>query len=782
MLPAISNRLRQEFGGRWSQWLTVLAGLAVALAMVAVAEAARQEAERHLHAQVLVERVRTASQELNTITWEALANTWSSGSQRLALEPETVTGGYAAWSDLDRSLGEIRSLGEDRITRNLQRDADALYDAGMSALRTAGRDLQAAKVSASRRFRPLLGRLNRDAEAAGVHQRAVARDATRNARFAFVGSLACGLFALGLISIRFQRLRRRATLADELRVIERRSEERLRALLEHSNDVVTVVDAGMLVRWQAASVLRMLGRDPSSLMGRPLTTILHPDDAALLEHCLHGSMKRSGGARVSVRLRHADGHWRHVEIVAEDRLKDPAIEGIVLSMRDVTERKRLEDELRHQAFHDALTGLANRALFEDRLSHALARVRRSHLSLAVVFLDLDDFKTINDSLGHVRGDELLRAVAIRIQETLRPADTAARLGGDEFAVLVEVADEEDAADLVAGRIMQALSPSFEVAGRDLRVTASIGVAYSDGSHGVEDLLRNADTAMYVAKEDGKRTIRTFEQGMHRRALDRLELSAELRQALEQKHFRLHYQPIVDLEDGNRIIGVEALVRWQHPERGLLAPGHFIELAEETGVIVPLGLWILEAACEQMCEWQRTVPHGERLNMSVNVSIRQLQEHDFAKSVEEVLRRTRLPAGTLTLEITEGLLRGDQDTILAQLEQLKALGLRIAVDDFGTGYSSLSHLRHYPIDILKIDRSFVAGLSGDAGNAELVRGIVNLGESLHLEVVVEGIEEADQARGLRKIGVRLAQGFLFSAPLPAGEVRDLLERDAAPVGT
>ena len=746
--------------------------------MILVAESARKESERHLRAQVLVERVRAASRDLDAITWQALANTWSSGSQRLRLDPETVTRGYAAWYELDRSLKEARALDGDIETRTLQRDANALYDAGVSTLGTANRDLQAAKRSASRRFRPLLERLNRDAERAGRHQSEVARQSAASARAAFIGSMAFGLLALALIAVRFQRLRRRATLADELRVIERRSEERLRALLEHSNDVVTVVDSGLLVRWQAASVFRMLGRDPSAVVGRPLTTIVHPDDVSLLEHCLNGSMKRQGNSRVSVRFRHADGHWLHVETVAQSRLHDPAIEGVVLSMRDVTERKMLEDELRHQAFHDALTGLANRALFEDRLSHALARVRRNRLALAVVFLDLDDFKVINDSLGHVRGDELLQSVAIRIQETLRPADTAARLGGDEFAVLIEAATEEDAAELVADRIVEALAAPFEIAGRELRMTASVGIAHSDGTHRVEDLLRNADTAMYSAKEEGKRTVKTFEQSMHRRALDRLELTAELRRAVENKHFRLEYQPIVSLDDGDRIVGVEALVRWQHPERDLLAPDQFIELAEETGTIVPLGLWILETACARMREWQLALPPRDRLiGMSVNVSVRQLQEPDFSKAVAEVLRNTGLPPETLTLEITEGLLRDDHDAILCQLEQLKALGLRIAVDDFGTGYSSLSHLSHFPIDILKIDRTFVAGLNADPGNAELVRGIVNLGESLHLDVVVEGIERSEQADGLRAMGVRLAQGFFFSCPVPAEEARELLERQA-----
>jgi diguanylate cyclase (GGDEF)-like protein/PAS domain S-box-containing protein len=763
-----------KWSARRGQWLLVAAGLAVVAAMVVVAEMAREESDRHLRAQVLIERVRTSSQQLNTITWEALAKSWASRSQRLRLTPETVTQAYGAWGELNRSLKELRSLGPNDATEPLGRDAAAVYNSGVGALAIADTDLAAAQVSAQRRFRPALARLNSDATSASMQQREVAERSSHHATIAFVGSLGLGLLALGLIAFRLQRLRRQAVLADQLRALERRSEDRLRALVEHSNDVVTVVDRELVVRWQAASMQRMLGHDPAALIGRRLTTIVHPDDAELLERCVLGSVQRSGSARVSVRFGHADGAWCHVETVAEDRLHDPAVEGIILNMRDVSERKALEDELRHQAFHDALTGLANRELFEDRLSHGLAKARRNDHSLAVVFLDLDDFKTINDSLGHARGDELLRAVALRIQETLRPADTAARIGGDEFAVLVELGDNDEAAQLVADRILEALAPSFNIAGRDLRVTASVGVAYSGGGHGVEDLVRNADTAMYAAKEEGKSSVRTFEQGMHRRAVERLELSAALGPALDEQQFELEYQPIVELANG-RTVGVEALVRWQHPQRKRLAPRHFIELAEETGTIVPLGLWILETACDRIRRLQVEIPRYERLALSVNLSIRQLLEPDFPQAVSEVLNRTGLSADNLTLEITEGLLRGGHEAILSQLEGVKALGLRIAVDDFGTGYSSLSHLRRFPIDILKIDRSFVDGIGQDVGKAELVRGIINLGESLHLQVIVEGIEDSQQADQLRNMGVDLGQGFLFSHPCPTDELRELLLR-------
>jgi diguanylate cyclase (GGDEF)-like protein len=443
-------------------------------------------------------------------------------------------------------------------------------------------------------------------------------------------------------------------------------------------------------------------------------------------------------------------------------------------MRDVTSRKALENELRHQAFHDALTGLANRALFEDRLAHALARARRDGQRLAVLFLDVDDFKTINDSLGHDAGDELLRAVALRIAGLVRAGDTAARLGGDEFAVLVELADQ-DSGEAIARRILDALSSPFTVGERILRVTASIGIAANDCDVRVQDVLRNADTAMYAAKDAGKNSFQVYDERMHRRALNRFELTVELQQAVERDQFELDYQPIVELETG-RIAANEALVRWMHPTRGRLGPGEFIPLAEETGLIVPLGAWILRTACTQATEWQDAVPEHPAPRISVNVAPRQLHDAEFAEMVSRTLADTGLDPSLLVLEITESVLPEGDDATALQLVKLKALGVNIAVDDFGTGYSALSRLQRLPIDIVKIDRSFIAGMEEDRDKAELVRAIVNLGETLQLQVVAEGIEEHRQAEQLRAMRSHLGQGYLFSRPVAADQITQLL-RDA-----
>jgi len=759
-------------GASWRQLLLVVSGVCVAVATVTVAEMARENADRHRQAQVLVETIRASSQQLNAIRAQALADVLVSRDRRVTPNPALVAAGFTVWGQLRAALQALLAVESDAHTATLQRDSVALLIVGLKTLATIkDQTLPAALHDEQVRFLPVLNQLNDDAERTSTYERAVADRASANAQTAFVMSLAFGLIALVLIAARFQRLRRKDAVEAERREIETRSEARLTALIEHSTDVVTVIGSDLLVQWQAASLKRVLGHDPEAMIGQPLTKIVHPEDVQLVERFLRASSGRGESQTLSARFSHAAGGWRSVEAVVDNRVDDPAVRGLVLSMRDVTERKMLEDALRHQAFHDSLTGLANRALFEDRLSHALSIAHRRGRAFAVLFLDLDDFKTINDSLGHARGDELLRSVGARIQGVLRPTDTAARLGGDEFAILIELVEKEDEARVVARRILDALTFPFLVGGRELRVTASMGLALWADAAGAEDLLRNADMAMYAAKAEGKSSIRTFEPSMHRRVLERLELTGELRAALEAQQFELDYQPILELHS-RRIVGVEALVRWQHPSRSRIAPDQFVGLAEETGLIVPLGRWVLETACAQARQWQVAFPRHP-IQLSVNVSTRQLHESDFISAVRDVLRASELPAQSLALEITEGLLLGDRDEVVAQLEGLKALGLRVAVDDFGTGYSSLSHLRHFPIDILKIDKSFVDGIDRDPGKAKLVQGIVSLGDSLLLDVIAEGIEQQGQADELSEMRLPLAQGFLFYPPLPAAEIEMLL---------
>jgi diguanylate cyclase (GGDEF)-like protein len=451
-----------------------------------------------------------------------------------------------------------------------------------------------------------------------------------------------------------------------------------------------------------------------------------------------------------------------------------AIVGRVWTFHDATRRKRLEEELARQALHDSLTGLANQALFRDRVEHALERSTRSHQQVAVLFMDLDSFKTVNDSLGHVAGDRLLVTVAQRLHECLRTADTAARLGGDEFAVLLEDVESEDEAVAVAARIMGSLRPPVLVDGNEVATSASVGIALGDATLDSEQLLRNADLAMYTAKGRGRGRHAVFEAGMHAAAMERLELENDLRHATERGELVVLYQPIVHLGTG-AIVGVEALARWLHPRRGLLNPSSFIVLAEETGMIDEIGGHVLAAATMQACVWNEDSALGNAIDVSVNLSPRQLLDPQLPEQVDAVLRQCSLRPDQLIIEITEVSMVQDVEAASRNAFALHELGVRLAVDDFGTGYSSLSHLQRFPIDIVKIDRSFVTVVDGTAEDAALAKAIVKLAQTLGLTAIAEGVETVAQAEQLRGVGCDLAQGFHFSAPVDADELYRLLER-------
>jgi diguanylate cyclase (GGDEF)-like protein/PAS domain S-box-containing protein len=529
---------------------------------------------------------------------------------------------------------------------------------------------------------------------------------------------------------------------------------------------------------------RMVGWDAEELLGRSLHNVLHhtkPDGTPYPEEeCpVYAALKtRTAYSRDDEVFWKKDGTSFPVEYVSTPILEDGEVVGAVVTFKDITERKTLEEQLHHQAFHDPLTGLPNRALFMDRLDHALARANRRGDKVAVLFTDLDNFKIINDSLGHEVGDQLLVAAAERLRACLRPEDTAARLGGDEFTVLVEEVYGVSDAARVAERIAESLQPPFALDQHEIFSTTSIGIALSSPHQEQSaDLLRHADLAMYRAKHKGKARYEVFEPSMDTAALERLRLENELRRALERKEFKIYYQPIVTLGDG-RIVGAEALVRWEHPSRGLLLPEAFLSVAEEAGMIVRIGEEVLREACHQVRAWQERYPSEPPLTVSVNLSPRQFFRPEL---VAEILAETDIYPGSLQLEITEGIITSNGiHSANNTLRNLKDQGVQLAIDDFGMGYSSLSYLKRFPVDFLKIDRSFIAGLRRDiygaSKDAQIVSAMIDLTHALGLKAVAEGVETSEQLARLRDIGCDFGQGNYFSEPLPSEALSVLLEED------
>jgi len=563
----------------------------------------------------------------------------------------------------------------------------------------------------------------------------------------------------------------RIALASE--VHRRASEAHFRSLIQNASDVILVVGTDNLITYQTPSVTSVLGYFASDLAGRPLERLLHQDD---LERSLTtlDRMRRYAASRdtkADWRLKCADGRWIDAEVVCSNLLDDPDVQGLVLTIRDVTERRDLERELKHRAFHDSLTSLANRGLFVERLQGSLRRAANQNALVAVLFIDIDEFKVVNDTRGHAVGDEVLQRVARTLASSIRSGDSAARLGGDEFAVLMEGAATLAEVEALAGRVLKKLREPIEMEGQSLSVRVSIGIATSEHSTDASELLQLADLALYEAKASFKGTYRFFRDALRADLVDRIQRHDVLQRALEDEQFRLEYQPIVHMESAH-VVGFEALVRWHDPDRGVIQPGEFIPDAEASGLIVPLGAWVLRQAVEQAHAWQQAYPMEPPLRMNVNVSARQFREPGFAATVADVLAEHPIAARTLVLELTESLLIEDDD-VAELLNEISALGVLLALDDFGTGYSALGYLRRFPIDILKLDKSFVDDLLTSADRSSLVEAIIHLSKTLELELVVEGIESAAQAEKLSSMGCQLGQGFMYSRPQSAEDIEPIL---------
>ena len=550
----------------------------------------------------------------------------------------------------------------------------------------------------------------------------------------------------------------------------RRQTAHFRSLITSSTDLVFVFAEGNC-RYVSGSVSKMLGRPEEELLGQGFLRFVYPSDQTLLL----SASAHAEPHEVMLRMKNRFGEWRWLEAHVTDLRDDRLIRGVVLNSRDVTERVRLEEELTHQAFHDRLTDLANRALFRDRLDQALARSERSREALSVLLIDLDGFKQVNDSLGHDAGDDLLKQVANRLSTAIRPSDTLARLGGDEFAMLLEGANEQGAI-LTAERLLQRVSEPLSVAEREFTLGASVGIVLHPGGPGSsEELIRHADVAMYAAKEGGRGRYEVFRYDMAREFGEVLGLEHELRLGLERGEFSVHYQAEVSLE-GTDIVGAEALLRWASPKRGNVPPDRFIPIAETTGLILALGEFVLTEACRQTEEWRKDGMLPEDFVIWVNVSGKQLSAGDLDRVVCRILEATGLPPQHLGLEVTETaiVVEGPPgDRVRAELRTLHEAGIRIAIDDFGTGFSSLRQLRQFPVDMIKVDRSFVQGVEHDAKDIAIAGNLVSLAHALGLLAVAEGIESHGQLASMRGLNCDLAQGFLFAEPVPSRQMRDLL---------
>jgi diguanylate cyclase (GGDEF)-like protein/PAS domain S-box-containing protein len=550
----------------------------------------------------------------------------------------------------------------------------------------------------------------------------------------------------------------------------RRQSAHFRSLVTSSTDLVLVFGAAGC-RYASQSVTSMLGRPDHELLGEGFTEFVHPENRASLRATYAEGEPPS---EMVFRMTNRFGESRCLEAHITDLRDDRRIRGVVLNARDITERLQLEEELTRQAFHDGLTGLANRALFRDRLDQALARAERSACPLAVLLIDLDGFKQVNDTLGHDAGDQLLRQVAERFAEASRPGDTLARLGGDEFAMLLEDAAERVAV-AVARRLLDRLSDPMSVAGHEMTLGASIGIVAHTGPGLSEDLIRHADVAMYAAKESGRGRFELFQDDMGRELGELLGLEHELRLGLKRGEFKVHYQPLVDLE-ARVVIGVEALLRWYSPTRDVVHPSRFIPVAETTGLIMALGEFVLKEACRETADWRRAGLLPEPFTTWVNLSGKQLSAGGVSALVRQTLTGENVSPSLLGLEVTEtAIVVGGPagERARAELQELHDLGVRIAIDDFGTGFSSLGHLRSFPIDVIKVDRSFIQGVERNAKDAAITANLASLAHALGLVATAEGIESESQLASVRALGCDHAQGFLFAHPVPPEEIGALL---------
>jgi diguanylate cyclase (GGDEF)-like protein/PAS domain S-box-containing protein len=557
------------------------------------------------------------------------------------------------------------------------------------------------------------------------------------------------------------------------------SEARFRAIVQHASDMIALLDAEHRIMYATPSLARVLGVEAGALVGQPLASLVPDEDGPRVRALLEGTHPAGPVVQGAWRLRPGTARPRMIEATVENLLDDDAVRGLLVTMHDVTERTTLAAELRHRAYHDELTGLPNRTQFGVRLANALGRSDADDRPVIAALIGLDGFQGINDSLGHSVGDAMLRQVAERLRAVLGDGDAAARIGGDEFGVLFAPGTDEAAAGTLTTRLLDAVQRPYVLRGREAIVGAAAGLAVGTIETGGEEVLRHADLALARALRQGAGTIEWFADQLHAEALDRVELLADLRQAVEQGQLHVEYQPIVDLATG-ATRGLEALVRWHHPRRGPISPAVFIPIAEQSGLITPIGRQVLRSACTMLRAWLRIAGADAAVTVTVNLSPRQLGDPSLVDDVRRAIDDAQLPPGRLVLELTESTLLHKSDETLRLLHALKAAGTRLALDDFGTGFSSLGYLRKFPVDILKLDKSFVDDVAIDPESAAVARAVVQLGDALGLRVIAEGVEDAAQRAALQAMGCTFGQGYLFARPMAATRVIALLQTAPASV--
>jgi diguanylate cyclase (GGDEF)-like protein/PAS domain S-box-containing protein len=748
-LPASASRWRR----RTRRVVAFVLVLNVALGLAFSTIGLRRQVDARSLVQVRLTQRMAAADEIRAEVWRAMA--------RGSVTPQLARADLAATAGRGRGASSA-------VTGVVRREGRVFEESVRSA-----RSALAAHDPARARAAALVV----DADLAALHRgldstaSAHLRSSERAGTTADIETIVLMLFAAVMGWVLFQRTAA-LRINGDLRAARERAaaEARFGSLVRHSSDLISIVDMDFSIVYQTPSLESVLGYSTGELLGTSLLDLVHPKDVVRLVASHDALLDGADPLPTTVRVRTPDGTWRHIENVHNDLRDDETVAGIVVTSRDVSERVALEERLRHSALHDDLTGLANRVLFADRVEHALSRRAGAGTTPAVVFLDLDEFKAVNDTLGHQVGDELLVVVAQRLAQGVRDSDTVARLGGDEFAVLVEDLDAASCRRMLE-RVQEELRRPVELDGHELTVHASLGIARADAATDAGSLLANADLAMYAAKAAGKDTLLEYTGAMSEDALRRLQIKTELQQALRGGEIRAYFQPTVTLSTGE-LSGFEALARWEHPRRGMIPPVEFIPLAEQTGQIVAIGRQMLADACRSLSGWHRAHPEYAHLTVAVNLSARELQEADLVEAVAAQLRECGLAPDRLTLEVTESLLMADPVQAKRQLAALRSIGVRVAIDDFGTGYSSLSYLEELPADIVKIDKSFVDRLNAGQPNL-LVETITQLSAALDLRTVAEGIEHDAQSEILRDLGCDLGQGYLYSRPVSADQVEALL---------